>query len=199
MSKYISEVVKEYILEHDALDFSIKGRITKTLRADGVNEYFWSISHHYRPTHNAAGVYYPSRVQTETLEEAEQLLLFTCRVLQTLMSHRIRTTERDLTELANMIFSQQDEFRPKAMKLWNAMRQDSDVRTRIGSLVFRNMRDVPALQAADLLAYELRHFYHLLKTKSGTPHRWAFREIVLHQRNAHQTFMLKYLPTLLSG
>lgn len=68
---------------------------------------------------------------------------------------------------ADMIFSQQDEFRPKAMKLWNAMLQDSDVRTRMGSLVFRNMRDVPALQAADLLAYELRHFYHLLKTKSG--------------------------------
>lgn len=96
--------------------------------------------------------------------------------------------------LANLIFSQQDEFRPKAMKLWNAMRQDSDVRTRIGSLVFRNMRDVPALQAADLLAYELRHYYHLRKTKSGTPHRWAFREIVLHQRNTHQAFMLKYLP-----
>ena len=95
---------------------------------------------------------------------------------------------------ANMIFSQQDEFRPKVMKLWNAMRQNSDVRTRMGSLVFRDMRDVPALQAADLLAYELRHFYHRLKTKSGTPPRWAFREIVLHQRKAHGAFMLKYLP-----
>lgn len=94
----------------------------------------------------------------------------------------------------DMVFSQQDEFRPKEMKLWNAMVHDSDLRTRIGSLKFRNMRDVPALQAADLLAYEFRHFYHLLKTKPGNAPRWAFQEIVLHQRNAHEAFMLKYLP-----
>lgn len=96
---------------------------------------------------------------------------------------------------AHMVFSQQDEFRSKAMKLWNAIVHDSDVRTRMGSLKFRNMRDVPALQAADLLAYEFRHFYHLLKTKPGTPPRWAFREIVIHQRNTHEAFMLKYLPS----
>jgi hypothetical protein len=96
---------------------------------------------------------------------------------------------------AHMVFSQQDQFRPKAMKLWNAIVYDSDVRARMGSLKFRNMRDVPALQAADLLAYEFRHFYHLLKTKPGNPPRWAFREIVLHQRNAHEAFMLKYLPS----
>jgi hypothetical protein len=74
MSKYISEVIKEYVLEHDDLDFSVKGRITKTVRDDGANEYYWSISHHYRPSESAATVYYPSRIRTETFEEAEHLL-----------------------------------------------------------------------------------------------------------------------------
>jgi hypothetical protein len=96
---------------------------------------------------------------------------------------------------AHMVFSQQDEFRSKAMKLYDAMAYNSDVRTRMGSLKFRNMHDVPALQAADLLAYELRHFYHLRKTKPGDPPRWAFRKIVMHQRNAYGAFMLKYLPS----
>jgi hypothetical protein len=95
---------------------------------------------------------------------------------------------------AHMVFSQQDEFRPKAMKLYGAMSHYSDVGNQMGSLKFCNMLEVPALQAADLLAYELRHFYHLRKTTPGTPARWAFREIVIHQRNAHNAFMLKYLP-----
>lgn len=93
-----------------------------------------------------------------------------------------------------MIFSQQDEFQPIAVKLWNAMRYYSDVRSKIGSLSFCNMRNTPGLQAADLLAYELRHYYHLRKNKPGMPCLWAFRQIVLHQRNIHQSFMLKYLP-----
>lgn len=67
-------VVKEYLLNHDDLDFSVKGRITKTIRDDGVDEYYWSISHHYRPTESAVGVYYPSSVRTVTFEEAEELL-----------------------------------------------------------------------------------------------------------------------------
>lgn len=74
MSKHITEVVKEYVLMHDDLDFSVKGRVTKTIRDDGVDEYYWNISHHYRPTESAVGVYHPSRVRTETFEEAEQLL-----------------------------------------------------------------------------------------------------------------------------
>lgn len=94
----------------------------------------------------------------------------------------------------HMVFSQQDEFRPKATKLWDAMTRYINVRDRMGALEFRDMRAVPALQAADLLAYELRHFYYLRKTKPGAPARWAFREIVHHQRNAYGARMLKYLP-----
>jgi len=75
MDKYIFEIVKEYVLKHDDLDFSVKGRIAKTVRDDEVDEYFWEISHHYRPTETAIGRYHPSRVKTGTFEEAENLLL----------------------------------------------------------------------------------------------------------------------------
>ena len=74
------------------------------------------------------------------------------------------------------------------------MAEALDVRDQMGSLEFENMREVPALQAADLLAYELRHHYHLRKVKSMSAPRWAFREIVRHQHLAHNARMLKYLP-----
>ena len=96
---------------------------------------------------------------------------------------------------AHMVFSQQDGFRSKAITLWDEMTRHSDIRTHLGSLKFINMRDVPALQAADLLAYELRHFYNLRKTNPRATARWAFREIVIHQRNKNEAFMLKYLPS----
>ncbi|MFZ2524032.1 MAG: hypothetical protein WAW87_01820 [Candidatus Ferrigenium altingense] len=74
MDKYIFEIVKEYVLKHDNLDFSVKGRVTKTVR-DDVDEHYWEISHHYRPTVSSGGRYYPSHVKTKTFEDAENLLL----------------------------------------------------------------------------------------------------------------------------
>lgn len=95
---------------------------------------------------------------------------------------------------AHMVFSRQDEFGPMAQKLWKAMARYIDVGQRMGSLRFEDMRAVPGLQAADLLAYELRHFYHLRKKNPSASPRWAFREILRHQWKAHRAHMLKYLP-----
>jgi hypothetical protein len=92
------------------------------------------------------------------------------------------------------VFSRQDEFGASARQLWDVMAETLDVRDHMGSLEFENMREVPALQAADLLAYELRHHYHLRKVKPMSAPRWAFREIVRHQHLAHNARMLKYLP-----
>jgi hypothetical protein len=74
------------------------------------------------------------------------------------------------------------------------MAETLDVRDQMGSLEFENMREVPALQAADLLAYELRHYYYLRKVRPMSAPRWAFREIVRHQNLAYNARMLKYLP-----
>lgn len=94
----------------------------------------------------------------------------------------------------HMVFSQQDEFGASARQLWSVMAETTDVRHQMGSLEFANMREVPALQAADLLAYELRHHYHLRKARPMSAPRWAFREIVHHQHAAYNARRLKYLP-----
>jgi len=93
-----------------------------------------------------------------------------------------------------MIFSQHDQFSSKARQLWEVMAETVDVKDRMGSLTFEDMRGMPALQAADLLAYEFRHHYHLRKTRPASAPRWAFTEIVRHQRTAYNSYMLKYLP-----
>lgn len=93
-----------------------------------------------------------------------------------------------------MIFSQQDEFKSTARGMWNRMAQVIDVRDRMGSLEFEDMRTTPALQAADLFAYEYRHFYHLQKNRPELNPRWAFKEIIGHQCKAYNARMLKYLP-----
>jgi hypothetical protein len=94
----------------------------------------------------------------------------------------------------DMVFSAQDEFRGQAMQLHEAMLQDNDLRDRIGGLRFEDMRRCLALQAADLMAYELRQHYHLGREDPPPRTRWAFREIVEHQRTVLGARRLKYLP-----
>lgn len=75
MNRNILEIVKEYLLQLDELDFVIKGRICRLGKEGGEFEYFWDISHHCKPSDDAAGVYYPSRVLVDTFDEAERLLM----------------------------------------------------------------------------------------------------------------------------
>ncbi len=98
-------------------------------------------------------------------------------------------------EKVRMVFSQQDEFRGRAVALWEALSATIDVKHRMDTITFANMRDVPGLQAADLLAYELRHFYHLRATRPDLPPRWPFKTIVTHQWKAYGARMLKFLPS----
>ena len=75
-------VVSEFIARVDGLEFSVKGRITEQMDTETDRKFYWSISHHYRPSENA-GVYFPSTVSAKTIEEAEFLLFaymknFTC-------------------------------------------------------------------------------------------------------------------------
>lgn len=75
MHKSIGKVVQEYILFVEALEFSIKGRVSEQFESDSNQRYSWSISHHYRPSATAAGVYYPSATLAPTFKKAEALLL----------------------------------------------------------------------------------------------------------------------------
>lgn len=72
--RVIAEVVKEYILHHDELDFTVKGRITKIKDNDGVYKYEWSISHYCKPSEQAGGVHAPSSRSSINLKGAEDSL-----------------------------------------------------------------------------------------------------------------------------
>lgn len=75
MHKSIEKVVQEYVLFVEGLGFRVKGRVCERLDSDPNQRYSWDISHRYRPSESAFGVYYPSAVVARTSEEAEGLLL----------------------------------------------------------------------------------------------------------------------------
>jgi hypothetical protein len=68
----IGEVVKQFELRVEPLLHAIAGKITRYENAQGVVRYDWSISHNYQPA-QGAGVYYPSKISCDSLEEAEGL------------------------------------------------------------------------------------------------------------------------------
>lgn len=80
-----------------------------------------------------------------------------------------------------MVYSKQQEFGPDAAKLAVILRR-LDRHRRIGPLTFQNMRDVPMLQAADLLAFELRRYYVNLRNRPDLPMRWSLWQILMQQR-----------------
>lgn len=64
---------------------------------------------------------------------------------------------------------------------------------RLDTLTFEDMRTTPGLQAADLLAYELKRFYKNKVTRPDIQLRWPMRDILL-QQHVLRVHMLKYLP-----
>ena len=68
------EIVKEYLFWVDELDYTVKGRISRNLDPNVGEPFRWEISHNYKSSKTAAGVYYPSVVSAGTLEDAEMHL-----------------------------------------------------------------------------------------------------------------------------
>ncbi len=74
-----------------------------------------------------------------------------------------------------------------------------DLRERDGfepglrEISFQDMRAIPGLQAADLLAYEMRHFYDRRRADPQSKPRWPFMRIVADQTSRGRQ-LLKYLP-----
>lgn len=93
---------------------------------------------------------------------------------------------------ALVVYSRQDEMAGKVRQLWDAIRGNES--GKLGDLEFREMRGSPGLQASDLLAYELRHYYTRRTGQPQTPARWPFRTIVEHQRLQLRRSLLKYIP-----
>ena len=93
----------------------------------------------------------------------------------------------------DFVYSAQDEFSRKFRQYWDFAKKNKDFGRNLGMLEFHDMRDEPGLQAADLLAWEFRHFYHLRDTRPDLPLRLPFDYLLEHQ-GWNNTQRLKYLP-----
>jgi hypothetical protein len=71
----INEVVKTFNFFVSSLQHSVQGRIYKRHIDCGNFNYFWDISHYYRPNQNAKSIYVPTTTSVTTAAEAENLLL----------------------------------------------------------------------------------------------------------------------------
>lgn len=72
MPSRMREIVKQYVIHVDGLEYPVHAYIEKYVR-DGEEFYDWSISHHYKGK-EGAGVYYPSSISDRTIERCETLL-----------------------------------------------------------------------------------------------------------------------------
>jgi hypothetical protein len=93
----------------------------------------------------------------------------------------------------DFVYSEQDEFAAKFRQYWNFAKKNKDFGRNLGVLEFHDMRQEPGLQAADLLAWEFRHFYHLRDTRPDLGLRLPFDYLLVHQQ-WNNTKRLKYLP-----
>jgi hypothetical protein len=105
----------------------------------------------------------------------------------------IHETETFPGEKLQFVYSRQDDFASKMRWLWNHAQRERHYGASLGDLRFADMRDVPGLQAVDLLAYEFRHHYHLRDARPDLPMRIPLARLITHQQRlgAH---MLKYIP-----
>jgi len=81
-------------------------------------------------------------------------------------------------EKVAMVFGDHSEFKGRAERLWRAMKRYLDLGAKMESYTFSDARRVVPLQAADIVAYELRqHFDNRLNRPDLKP-RWAFTQIL---------------------
>jgi len=74
MSNIPAEIIKEFRVEVNGLDHSVKGRIIKSIKGDSAHLYLGELSHYCRPSEKAADVYYPSLLAND-INSAEHLVL----------------------------------------------------------------------------------------------------------------------------
>lgn len=82
MTTRVSRVVQEYVLWTDVVQYSIRCRVVEHPDADPEGRYGWEVSHHFKPSTSAFGVYRSSAVTGATVEEATGQLMAYLRGFQ---------------------------------------------------------------------------------------------------------------------
>ena len=95
-------------------------------------------------------------------------------------------------DAVDVVYSEQDEFSNTFRRVFSVWKESNEGRS-LGRLAFRRMVDCPGLQLADLMAYELTHYYHLRKNRPELKVRVPFKRICDQQLELHGA-AFKYLP-----
>lgn len=69
-----AEIIKEFRINIDGLEHSVKGRIVKSIKGDSSEIYLGELSHYCKPSEEAATIYQPSLV-SKSYENVEYQLL----------------------------------------------------------------------------------------------------------------------------
>jgi hypothetical protein len=93
----------------------------------------------------------------------------------------------------NIVYSAQDEFSRSFRKVFDLMKTTTTDGRRLGVLEFQDMRRSPGLQLADLVAYEMRHYYQLRQDKPSLGVRYPFKVLCEHQLRL-KAGLFKYIP-----
>jgi hypothetical protein len=81
-------------------------------------------------------------------------------------------------EKLRMVFSEQMEFRNRALKLYEKVRRVHHIGEKLGSPEFSDMREVVPLQGADLVAYELYKEFDRLRYRPTAQQRYGYVELL---------------------
>jgi hypothetical protein len=60
-----AEIIKEFIVHVEGLNFTVKGRIKKTIKGEDQHLFIGELSHYCKPLIDAATVYQPSLVKQD--------------------------------------------------------------------------------------------------------------------------------------
>lgn len=81
-------------------------------------------------------------------------------------------------EKVEIVFSEQPEFGGRALEVYYNCKAILSNGHRLGAAAFASPSDVPALQVADLIAYEFRHYLANQITRGPDNYRWPLRQLL---------------------
>jgi hypothetical protein len=115
-----------------------------------------------------------SQEERDSLLDPYYICLQDCAMFATMMANGLPPDER-----VAIIFSQNKQFESRSGELWRLMKEKFDFGFRLSTYAFSDMKDVVQLQAADIVAYEMRgYFDRLLKRPQDTEPRWGMQRLV---------------------
>jgi hypothetical protein len=74
MSNIPAEIIKQYRVRVEGLDFTVYGRIIKSVKGEDEESYLGELSHYCKQSKDDLGAYKPSLVRRE-IEQVESLII----------------------------------------------------------------------------------------------------------------------------